>query len=127
MSSPVGIKLEEYPGLIADKSTEVLRLKEYLKKIQDGLAAAEIEIEREVLLLDKKAYPNEAARDVYRHDRKALNAMPIPGWGLTYQELLKPVNEQTIAVKQAEIELQYLRDSFSVAKLQLQDAIASAA
>ena len=116
MSLSVGVKLDEYPMLIAQKSADILQFKNELSRLQDKLAAADVEIERLVLKLDKKEFPNEKARDVFRHDCRSKG---------DYKVVVTSVTDMLYAVKVAELELQYLRDSFSVAKLDLQDAIAA--
>jgi hypothetical protein len=110
------MKLSELPQLIKERALEVQSLIEDREYLLTNKKELDIQIERQVQSLDPKVYKNENMRDIARFDLRNQE----------YRDVLLAIARIETALACTKIELQYLRDEFAVAKLELQDAIASA-
>lgn len=109
------MKLFEFPLVIKDVS---LKLQNEIERRDEFLShkkAADIAIDKIVQSLDKKVCANDRDREIKRFELRDDY----------YQSVLDAIagSESVIAV--LKIELQYLRDSFAVSKLELQDQIST--
>ena len=101
------MNLTELPTLIKAQALEVQRLSEKLEQSRWHKKLADIEIEKQVQVLDKKVCSNENQRDIARYDLRD-NA---------YNALLAAIVREESQLAAAKIELEYLKNEFEVAKI----------
>ncbi len=106
------MKLEEFPGAIHEQTLAFQLAVEERDKLLDLKKEADIDIERKVQSLDSKLVKNENQREIFRFDFRDDG----------YRALLEEIANILADYK---AELQFLRDSFAVAKLELQDQIST--
>lgn len=101
------IKLEQYPSQIAEKSREVIGLDEKVSLCQLALNRIELDVDRQIL--NDLSLKNDLGRKIRRQELIDESQK----YALASASLAAAKREK----KLAEIDLQELQDSFSVAKL----------
>lgn len=109
------MKLSEFPEEINKFSLELQKSIEERDNLLVNKKAFDIEIEKRVQGLDPKICKNESQRDIARFDFRSD----------LYLELLAAIVEVDSEIAALKIHIQFLRDAFSVAKLELQDQIST--
>lgn len=110
------MKLFEFPLVIKDVS---LKLQNEIERRDEFLShkkAADIAIDKIVQSLDKKVCANDRDREIKRFELRDDY----------YQSVLDAIADSESVIALLKIELQYLRDAFSVAKIENQGEIAAA-
>jgi hypothetical protein len=110
------MNLSEFPTLIKSQSLKIQSLVEIRDRLMDTKKEMDIEIERKVQALDPKVFKNETLRDIARFDHRTDQ----------YNDLLIDIINVDSDIAVERIQFQYLRDEFSVAKIEHQGAIAAA-
>ena len=108
------MKLIDYPVAIAERQRQFLRSEQHIRRLQDILNRLTAEIDTEI------AFDSELRNDAQRK-AKRLEMMASPDYRRAVTNLLTAQDERA----EIEIDLNLLRNQFSVLKLQLRDAIAS--
>jgi hypothetical protein len=105
------MKLSEFPEEINKFSLELQKEIEARDEFLGHKKAADIAIEKLVQSLDKKVCSNDTQREIARFDLRDDY----------YQSILSAISEADSNIAQLKIHIQFLRDSFTVAKLELQE------
>jgi hypothetical protein len=109
------MKLTEFPDEIKHFSTKLQEEMEVRDTLYSQKKEKDIEIERRVQVLDPKVVKNENQRDIARFDFRDED----------YANLIEVIAEVESNIAKLKIHIQFLRDKFAVAKLELQDQISS--
>ena len=107
------MELSKFPQAIKEQALEIQRLSEIRDRFITEKKEEDIKIEKLVQGMDPKLCKNENQREIARFDFRTVQ----------YNEILANIIEVESHLAAAKTELQYLRDEFSIAKLELQDQI----
>jgi hypothetical protein len=105
------MKLSEFPEEINKFSLELQKEIEARDEFLNHKKAADITIEKIVQGLDKKVCSNDPQREIARFDLRDDY----------YESILGAISEAESSIAQLKIHIQFLRDSFTVAKLESQE------
>src|SRR5579883_3012433 len=110
------LELRDYPELIAEKELALLRLDRQITRDKNALESAINEIEREI------AFDEELRNDHQRRAKKH-EMLTSQAW---YEELTARIAETEGEIRRMSIELNLLRNQFSLEKLLLRERVAMA-
>lgn len=107
------MKLVDYPAAIAEKERQLLRAEQHLRRLQDIVNRLTAEIDTEI------AFDNELRNDAQRK-AKRLELMGAAEYRKAWTNLQIAQDDRA----ELEIDLNLLRNQFSVFRLQLRERIA---
>ncbi|MDX2229346.1 MAG: hypothetical protein NW220_06895 [Leptolyngbyaceae cyanobacterium bins.349] len=108
------MKLIDYPVEIAEKQRQLLRTEQHVRRLQDIINRLTAEIDTAI------AFDSDLRNDAQRK-AKRLELMSAPDYRRAAANLQITLDERA----EIEIDLNLLRNQFSVLKLQLREAIAA--
>lgn len=108
------MKLIDYPIMIAEKQRQLLQSEQHIRRLQDIVNRLTAEIDTAI------AFDSELRNDAQRK-AKRLELMSAPDYRRAAANLQITYDERA----EIEIDLNLLRNQFSVLKLQLREAIAA--
>lgn len=108
------LELRDYPELIAEKELAVLRLERQRDRDKNSLESAINAIDREVAFDEN--LKNDHQRRARRHEILTSQA-----W---HEELTERIDRTEAEIRKAVIELNLLRNQFSIEKLLLRERVA---
>ena len=108
------LELRDYPELIAEKELAVLRLERQRDRDKSSLEAAINAIDREIAFDEN--LKNDHQRRARRHEMLTSQA-----W---FEELTERIERTEVEIRKLVIELNLLRNQFSIEKLLLRERVA---
>jgi archaellum component FlaC len=108
------MKFENLPQKIANQERAAARLREQLRTLKDAIAREESVIDKQV------AFDSELKNDAQRKARRA----ELADQSALLKDLRNSIGRSEGQLKDAEIELELMRNTFSVLKLERREQIA---
>lgn len=108
------MKLIDYPAEIAEKQRQLLRIEQHIRRLQEIVNRLTAEIDTEI------AFDSDLKNDAQRK-AKRLELMSTAEYRKAVANLLMAQDERA----EIEIDVNLLRNQFSVLKLQLRETIAA--